>query len=121
VVARLAAFASALDPLLGPAPGRSALEAIILRAISFHRDDRFQTGRDLQTVLDRVQFDMARQTGEPFGSGALARFVASALEPADGRPGSRRSRPCHRSVAVTPQLVSDSVAPLLCNQCSFCR
>ncbi|HTE51225.1 MAG TPA: protein kinase [Kofleriaceae bacterium] len=65
------------------------LEEIILRAIAFHRDDRFQTGRDLQTALGRFQFAMARQTGEPFDSGTLAQFVANALEPPDRRARQR--------------------------------
>ncbi|HUS67683.1 MAG TPA: protein kinase [Kofleriaceae bacterium] len=66
------------------------LDEIILRALTFRRDDRYQTGRDLQNALGRFQFDHARATGQPFDSGNLAQYLAHAL-----RPGSRpaTSRP----------------------------
>jgi serine/threonine protein kinase len=35
------------------------LERIILRALSFHRDDRYQTARDLQHDLSRFQLEWA--------------------------------------------------------------
>jgi serine/threonine protein kinase/predicted ATPase len=61
------------------------LEEIILRAIAFDPGDRFQTGRDLQNALGRFQFELARQTGDLFDSGALAQFLASALPPSERR------------------------------------
>jgi serine/threonine protein kinase/predicted ATPase len=60
------------------------LEQIILKALTFRRDDRYQTGRDLQNALGRFQFDHARATGAPFDSGQLAQYLAHSL-----RPGSR--------------------------------
>ncbi|HKE13905.1 MAG TPA: protein kinase [Kofleriaceae bacterium] len=61
------------------------LEEIILRAIAFDPGDRFQTGRDLQNALGRFQFELARQTGDLFDSGALAQFLAGALPPSERR------------------------------------
>jgi eukaryotic-like serine/threonine-protein kinase len=48
------------------------LERIILRALSFHRADRFQTARDLQHELGQFQFEWAQQTGSLIDSSALA-------------------------------------------------
>jgi serine/threonine protein kinase/predicted ATPase len=66
-----------------------ALEEILMRALTFHKDDRYQTGRDLQNALGRFQFDSARETGGLFDSGSLAQFIAHALKPGD-RPQTQR-------------------------------
>jgi serine/threonine protein kinase/predicted ATPase len=65
------------------------LEEIILKATAFHRDDRYQTGRDLQNALGRFQFELARRSGELFDSGALAQFLANELQPTDRRTPQR--------------------------------
>ncbi|HEY8144980.1 MAG TPA: protein kinase [Kofleriaceae bacterium] len=66
-----------------------ALEEIILRSLTFHRDDRFQTGRDFQNALGRFQFDVGREAGGLFDSGSLAQFISHALKPGD-RPMTQR-------------------------------
>ncbi|HLU64701.1 MAG TPA: protein kinase [Kofleriaceae bacterium] len=66
-----------------------ALEEIILRALTFHKDDRYQTGRDLQNALGRFQFEHARQTGELFDSGHLAQFISHSVR--SDRVGPRRA------------------------------
>ena len=66
-----------------------ALEEILLKALTFHKDDRYQTGRDFQNALGRFQFDVARETGGLFDSGSLAQFISQALKPGD-RPMTQR-------------------------------
>ncbi|HEU5058307.1 MAG TPA: protein kinase [Kofleriaceae bacterium] len=66
-----------------------ALEEIILKALTFHKDDRYQTGRDFQNALGRFQFDVARESGGLFDSGSLAQFISHALKPGD-RPMTQR-------------------------------
>jgi serine/threonine protein kinase/predicted ATPase len=91
------------------------LEEIILKAIAFHRDDRYQTGRDLQNALGRFQFDLARQTGELFDSAALAQFIAQTLQPAERRapqrpPSTPTTPPAARGTEPEPR-GRDSVPP----------
>jgi predicted ATPase/tRNA A-37 threonylcarbamoyl transferase component Bud32 len=54
----------------------AALEDIILRALAYHADDRFQTARDLQHALGRFQIAHAQARGEMYDSGGLAQFMA---------------------------------------------
>ena len=76
-----------LDPEL---PGRSS--EIILKALAFHRDDRFQTGRDLQHELGRFQLEWAQKTGEPDRLRRARPVPApTSLQPAE-RPGRQRHR-----------------------------
>src|SRR5215831_15457626 len=49
-----------------------SLERIILKALAFHRADRFQTARDLQHELGKFQFEWAQKTGSLIDSSALA-------------------------------------------------
>lgn len=60
-----------------------SLEKILLRALSFNRDDRFQTARDMQHELGRFQLEWGQKTGEPIDSGALAQQLAVLVEPDD--------------------------------------
>lgn len=60
------------------------LEATIVKALTFHRDDRFQTARDLQRALGRLQFDLAKQEDDFYDSSSLAQLV-SQLVPANRR------------------------------------
>src|SRR5262249_24863515 len=80
-----------LDPEL-PA----ALEEIILRALAYHADDRFQTARDLQQALGRFQVAHAQQRDEIYDSGSLAQFVAQVV------PRERRPRPQAPEPQPTP-------------------
>src|SRR5262245_40964916 len=57
------------------------LERIILKALSFHRADRFQTARDLQHELGRFQLEQASKTGALIDSGSLAAQLASLFPP----------------------------------------
>jgi eukaryotic-like serine/threonine-protein kinase len=62
------------DPNL-PGP----LEEIIMRALAYHADDRYQTARDLQNALGRFQFDYAKGQDELLDSGSLAAFIAAVI------------------------------------------
>ncbi len=67
-----------------------SLERIILRALAFHRDDRYQTARDMQTDLGRFQLEWGHASGELVDSSSLAQFLAS-IVPAERR--TTRARP----------------------------
>src|ERR1700759_1005092 len=54
-----------------------SLERIILKALAFHRSDRFQTARDLQHELGRFQLEWAQKTGSLIDSGSLAAQLAT--------------------------------------------
>ncbi len=69
------------------------LEETILKALTFYRDDRFQTARELQNALGRFQIEEAKRYGELVDSAALAQFVTENV------PASRR-RQLGRPVAV---------------------
>src|SRR4051812_990415 len=58
-----------------------SLERIILKALAFHRGDRFQTARDLQHELGRFQLEWGSRTGNLIDSGQLAQQLASLVPP----------------------------------------
>src|SRR2546421_9335009 len=49
-----------------------SLERLVLKALAFHRDDRFQTARDLQHELGKYQLEWAQKAGALIDSGSLA-------------------------------------------------
>jgi eukaryotic-like serine/threonine-protein kinase len=49
-----------------------SLERIILKALSFHRADRYQTARDMQHELGRFQLESGHKVGTLIDSGLLA-------------------------------------------------
>src|ERR1700685_2596889 len=53
------------------------LENIILKALAFHRADRFQTARDLQHELGRFQLEWAQKSGSLIDSGQVAQLVTT--------------------------------------------
>ena len=57
------------------------LERIILKALAFHRADRFQTARDLQHELARFQLEWGSKTGALIDSGSLAAQLAALVPP----------------------------------------
>ena len=57
------------------------LERIILRALAFHRADRYQTARDLQHELARYQLEWGSKTGALIDSGSLAAQLAGLVAP----------------------------------------
>jgi eukaryotic-like serine/threonine-protein kinase len=71
-----------------------SLERIILKALAFHRADRFQTARDLQHELGRFQLEVAQKTGSLVDSGSLAAQLATLA-------------PEHRVVAPRPPAEGD--------------
>jgi serine/threonine protein kinase/predicted ATPase len=58
-----------------------SLERVILKALAFHRSDRYQTARDLQHELGRFQLEWAQKTGTLTDSGALAQLLAGLVPP----------------------------------------
>src|SRR5689334_22185142 len=54
-----------------------SLERIILRALAFHRSDRYQTARDLQQELGKFQLEWAQKTGALTDSGVLAQALST--------------------------------------------
>jgi serine/threonine protein kinase/predicted ATPase len=66
------------------------LETTILKALTFDRDLRFQTSRDLQHALGKFQFEWAGSHGGiPTDSGTLAQWLARNI-PKGERPAKRR-------------------------------
>src|SRR5580765_6364788 len=61
-----------------------SLEKIMLKALAFHRADRFQTARDLQHELGRFQLEWGQKAGNLIDSGQLAQQL-SQLVPAEQR------------------------------------
>ncbi|MCX5740906.1 MAG: protein kinase [Proteobacteria bacterium] len=49
-----------------------SLERVILKALAFHRSDRFQTARDLQHELGRFQLEWGQKAGALIDSSAVA-------------------------------------------------
>ncbi len=81
------------------------LEATILKALTYDRDSRFQTSRDLQRALGQFQFDWAQvHGGIPSDSGTLAQWLARNIPKGD-RPTKRRPA----TMPGTPSAIS--VAP----------
>src|SRR5688500_7713083 len=72
------------------------LERIILKALAFHRADRFQTARDLQHELGRFQLEWAHKAGQLIDSGQLAAQLATLVPPE------------HRVVAPRPVVEGDA-------------
>lgn len=64
------------------------LEQAILKSLTFYRDDRFQTARDLQNALGRFQFQQATTDDELYDSSTLAQFIAQII-PAERRTPSQ--------------------------------
>ncbi|MDX2092768.1 MAG: protein kinase [Kofleriaceae bacterium] len=61
-----------------------SLERIILKALAFHRTDRFQTARDLQHELGRFQLEWGQKAGQLIDSGHVAQILHQ-LMPAEQR------------------------------------
>src|SRR5947208_715515 len=66
-----------------------SLERIVLKALAFHRADRFQTARDLQHELGRFQLEWGHKAGTLIDSGQLAQQLAT-LAPPDARVAAPR-------------------------------
>src|SRR5262245_16678974 len=73
-----------------------SLERIIMKALSFHRGDRFQTARDLQHDLSRFQLEWGQKAGALIDSGSLAQQLAQLVSPE------------HRVVAPRPPAEGDA-------------
>ncbi len=74
-----------------------ALERVILRALAFHRDDRYLSARELQTDLGRFRLEWGHEAGELADSTALAGFLATVV-PEDRR--APRARPSAENKAT---------------------
>jgi eukaryotic-like serine/threonine-protein kinase len=91
----------------------AALEELLLRALAYHPDDRFQTARDLQHALGRFQLQHAQAAGELHDSGTLAQFVAQIV--VRDRPAARAAPPVPDAAATPverkPGTAAASAAP----------
>jgi len=89
------------------------LERIILKALSFHREDRYQTARDLQQDLGRFQLEWAQRTGAITDSGVLAQQLASLA--ADQRVAAPRppaeAGPAGAAAGAPPRTADEAAAP----------
>ncbi len=85
-----------------------SLERTILKALAFHRADRFQTARDLQHELGKFQLEWGQKAGALIDSGSLAQQLA-ALAP-DHRVVAPRP-PAEGDAARTPMLSTDDSQP----------
>ena len=88
--------AGAIAPLRDAVPDvPAALERVVMRALAFHRDDRYPTARELVADLSRFQLEWGHASGELVDSTALASFLATVVplerraprRPAGSKPG----------------------------------
>lgn len=89
------------------------LESTILRTLTFDRDARFQTGRDLQNALGQFQFRWAQEHGGvPTDSGTLAQFLARVV-PRDARPQRRApsSSPGLPEISAKSHMATEASVP----------
>src|SRR5688500_7162820 len=84
-----------------------SLERTILKALAFHRADRYQTARDLQHELGRFQLEWAQKSGALTDSGALAQHLAQ-LVPQEQRVVV--PRPVHEDAVRPPMPVVPEVS-----------
>jgi serine/threonine protein kinase/predicted ATPase len=99
-IPRPAEFAPELPP---------TLEKIILKALAFHRTDRYQTARDLQHELGKFQLEWAQKTGSITDSGILAQQLS-------GFAGERAAQPrpvMEGAPNVPPAIIDDASGPVL--------
>src|SRR5690349_1677246 len=98
-IPRPAEFAPELPP---------SLEKIILKALAFHRSDRYQTARDLQHELGKFQLEWAQKTGSITDSGILAQQLS-------GFSGDRVAapRPVMEGVSVIAKKDEDVSSPVV--------
>src|SRR5262245_31099145 len=83
------------------APGLpESLERVILKALAFHRTDRYETARDLQHDLSRFMLEWGQKSGVLIDSGVLAQQLAQL--------GAE-----HRVVAPRPPAEGSSRPPVL--------
>src|SRR3954464_11505295 len=75
-----------------------SLERIILKALAFHRADRFQTARDLQHELGRFSLEWGQKAGSLVDNGSLAQALAQLV-------------PNERAVAPRPPAEGDARRP----------
>jgi len=98
-----------------PAPRAAApdvpptLERIILRALAFHRDDRYPTARELQADLGRFQLEHGHEAGELADSATLATFLAIVVPPERRVP---KARPSSESKPTTGTPTTGSHGPM---------
>ena len=95
-----------------------SLERVILRALAFHRADRFQTARDLQHELGKFQLEWGHKAGALIDSGSLAQALARLVPderaiaprpPAEGdlRSSAAPAEPSEIDDGSDPHLVSE--------------
>jgi len=91
-----------------------SLDRIILRALAFHRGDRFQTARDLQHELGKFQLEWGQKAGALIDSGSLSQVLAQLVTEDRSAPppppAVSADQPRSAAVANTAAAVSTSRA-----------
>ncbi len=87
-----------------------SLERIMLKALAFHRADRFQTARDLQHELGKFQLEWGQKSGALIDNGQLAQQLAQ-LAPPDARVVT--ARPPAEGDGVPSAVHDDASAPVV--------
>ncbi len=95
-IPRPAEFAPELEP---------TLERIILKALAFHRTDRYQTARDLQHELGKFQLEWAQKTGSITDSGILAQQLSGFAGERAAQP-----RPVMEGAPAVPRAIADDAS-----------
>jgi len=88
-----------------------SLERTMLKALAFHRGDRFQTARDLQHELGRFSLEWAQKSGTLTDSGTLAAYLAN-LVPQEMRVSVPRPQ-LEGGDKVIDSIPSDASEPLI--------
>src|SRR5262245_41783358 len=90
--------AGAIPPPREAAPDvPAALERIVLKAFAYHKDDRYQSARELHVDLGRFQLEWGHGAGELVDSTALAAFLATVVPEERRAP---RARPVERATGT---------------------
>ena len=92
----------AITPLRDAVPDvPPALERVVMRALAYHKDDRYPTARELVADLSKFQLEWGHATGELIDSVALASFLATIVPEERRAPRARPPGP-RASATGTP-------------------
>ncbi len=98
----------------------ASLEGIILKALAFHRDDRYQTARDLQHDLSRFLLEWAQKANTLVDSASLSAVLATlgpqehrviAPRPMDASGAIPLGTPSKQMAAVSEAVIAAALQP----------